>query len=99
VERRTPTLKPSGEWAIALLCNLMSDSPLRTILGTLAHDLRTPLSTIQLSTEMALLDETLSASVREALSDTLHELNRMSEIINTLLVSKTASDNASHSLE
>ena len=57
----------------------------KLFISNIAHELRTPLSTIKTSTEVALLDEKLHGSVRKMLVDTICELDRISEIINNLL--------------
>ncbi|TSC68861.1 MAG: histidine kinase [Parcubacteria group bacterium Gr01-1014_56] len=57
----------------------------KIFISNVSHELRTPLSTIKTSTEVALLDEKLPASVRRTLADIVGELNRASEIINNLL--------------
>ena len=57
----------------------------KLFISNVAHELRTPLSTIKTSTEVALLDEKLPHSVRTTLTDTICELDRISEIINNLL--------------
>jgi signal transduction histidine kinase len=57
----------------------------KLFISNVAHELRTPLSTIKTSTEVVLLDDTIPDNVREVLSDTLIELDRISEIINNLL--------------
>jgi signal transduction histidine kinase len=54
----------------------------RRFIGNLAHELRTPLSVIRMSTEVALLDP---ARARQTMTDTLHELDRVSQIVNNLL--------------
>ena len=57
----------------------------KLFISNVAHELRTPLSTIKTSTEVALLDPSLSAGVRRVFADTLEELDRLSDIINNLL--------------
>ncbi|MDE2213005.1 MAG: HAMP domain-containing histidine kinase [Patescibacteria group bacterium] len=57
----------------------------KLFISNVAHELRTPLSTIKTSAEVGLLDTTLSPSARKALTDTVSELDRISEIINNLL--------------
>jgi signal transduction histidine kinase len=57
----------------------------KLFISNIAHELRTPLSTIKTQTEVALLDTTLSNDVRRTLSSIVEELNRASEIINNLL--------------
>lgn len=57
----------------------------KLFISNVAHELRTPLSTIKTSTEVALLDDTLRAPVAKTFSEIAHELDRISEIINNLL--------------
>lgn len=57
----------------------------KRFIGNIAHEIRTPLSIIKTSTEVALFDPSLSADMRKMLDQTLEELNRMSETINNLL--------------
>ncbi len=57
----------------------------KLFISNIAHELRTPLSTIKTSTEVELLDERITGSLRRTLGDTLGELDRISEIINNLL--------------
>ena len=57
----------------------------RLFISNVAHELRTPLSTIKTSTEVALLDPTLTSPMRGTLEEVLGELDRISEIINNLL--------------
>ena len=57
----------------------------KLFISNVAHELRTPLSTIKTSTEVTLLDPTISPDVRETLKDTVGELDRISDIINNLL--------------
>ena len=57
----------------------------KLFISNVAHELRTPLSTIKTSTEVALLDEKLPRSLQKIHLDVLEELNRISEIINNLL--------------
>jgi signal transduction histidine kinase len=54
----------------------------KLFISNVAHELRTPLSVIKTSTEVALLDPDMPASSR---SDIVRELDRISEIINNLL--------------
>ena len=57
----------------------------KLFISNVAHELRTPLSTIKTSTEVMLLDENVPADMRETLNSTLGELDRISGIINNLL--------------
>lgn len=57
----------------------------KRFIGNMAHEIRTPLAIIKTNTEVALMDPALSSSMRETLTITGGELDRISEIINTLL--------------
>lgn len=57
----------------------------KLFMSNIAHELRTPLSTLKTSTEVALMREELPLEVQEVLTEHVDELNRMSEIINNLL--------------
>lgn len=57
----------------------------KLFISNVAHELRTPLSTIKTSTEVALLDDKLPLSQRKTLLTIISELDRVSEIINNLL--------------
>lgn len=57
----------------------------KLFISNVAHELRTPLSTIKTSTEVALLDDKLPQSQRRVHIDVVNELDRISEIINNLL--------------
>jgi signal transduction histidine kinase len=57
----------------------------KLFVSNVAHELRTPLSTIKTSTEVALLDRTVPANVRKIFNEILAELERVSTIINNLL--------------
>ncbi len=57
----------------------------RLFISNVAHELRTPLSTIKTSTEVALLESEGSPGLRATLQEMLVELDRISEIINNLL--------------
>ena len=57
----------------------------KLFISNVAHELRTPLSTIKTSTEVALLDESQPSSLRNTLLEIVGELDRISEIINNLL--------------
>jgi signal transduction histidine kinase len=69
----------------ALLPNKNSLRFQKRFIGNLAHELRTPLAIIKTSTEVALMDPTLSKDQIETFKGTVTELDRMSEIINSLL--------------
>ena len=57
----------------------------KLFISNVAHELRTPLSTIKTSTEVALLDDKLPLTQRKTLLSNISELDRVSEIINNLL--------------
>lgn len=57
----------------------------KRFIGNLAHELRTPLSIIRTSSEVALMDKSLNEYTRSTLSGTIEELDRVSGIINNLL--------------
>lgn len=57
----------------------------KIFVGNIAHELRTPLSTLQTNTEVALFDSSLSPALRETLASNVFELNRISDIINNIL--------------
>src|SRR3990167_5091367 len=57
----------------------------KQFIGNIAHEIRTPLSVIKTNTEVALLDENVSAEMRESLHSNIEEIDRVSEIINNLL--------------
>lgn len=57
----------------------------KQFIGNIAHEIRTPLSVIKTNTEVALLDEKVTAEMRETLHSNIEELDRVSEIINNLL--------------
>lgn len=57
----------------------------KRFIGNIAHEIRTPLAIIKTNTEVALFDPHLSESVRETFTDTITELDRISETINNLL--------------
>ncbi len=56
----------------------------KQFIGNIAHELRTPLATIKMNTEIALLDD-IHTSLRKNLQSSVEELNRISDIINNLL--------------
>ena len=57
----------------------------KMFISNIAHELRTPLSTIKTSTEVALLDNKLTPQQRKTLLSIVSELDRASEIVNNLL--------------
>jgi two-component system phosphate regulon sensor histidine kinase PhoR len=57
----------------------------KLFISNVAHELRTPLSTIKTSSEVALLDDRLASGTKQTFSEIIEELNRISEIINNLL--------------
>ena len=69
----------------ALIPNKGALQSQKRFIGNMAHELRTPLAIIKTSTEVALMDPTLSKNQTETFKVTITELDRMSEIINNLL--------------
>jgi two-component system sensor histidine kinase ResE len=57
----------------------------KKFIGNMAHEIRTPLAIIKTNTEVALMDSHLSPSMRDTLTTTSEELDRISETINNLL--------------
>lgn len=57
----------------------------KQFIGNIAHELRTPLSTIKMNTEVTLLDDHLEKRLRDTLLSNIEELDRVSDIINNLL--------------
>jgi signal transduction histidine kinase len=51
----------------------------------IAHDIRTPLAVIRTNTEVALMNPRLSDDLRETLTLTIQQLDRISETITNLL--------------
>ena len=57
----------------------------KKFIGNIAHELRTPLSTIKTNTEVALFDPDIPKGLREILESNIEEMDRISDIINNLL--------------
>lgn len=57
----------------------------KLFISNIAHELRTPLSIIKTTSEVALLDPGLSRDTKRSYTEIIEELNRISEIINNLL--------------
>jgi signal transduction histidine kinase len=57
----------------------------KIFISNVAHELRTPLSTIKTSAEVLLMDDGIPADVRTTCNEIVIELDRISEIINNLL--------------
>lgn len=57
----------------------------KQFIGNVAHELRTPLSTVKTNTEVALFDTSLPSPLRETLESNVEELDRIASIINNLL--------------
>jgi len=57
----------------------------KLFISNVAHELRTPLSVIKTSTEVAMIDGKLNAGTRRTFNEIIVELDRISEIINNLL--------------
>ncbi len=57
----------------------------KLFISNVAHELRTPLSSIKTTTEVALMEPGLPPDVRQTFAETVGELDRISDIINNLL--------------
>ena len=57
----------------------------KQFIGNIAHELRTPLSIIKTTTEVALLDDDVAPKTKKVYESTVEELNRISNIIDNLL--------------
>lgn len=57
----------------------------KQFIGNIAHEVRTPLSVIKTNTEVALLENNISADIKQIMRSNVEELDRISEIINNLL--------------
>jgi signal transduction histidine kinase len=55
----------------------------------IAHDIRTPLAVIRTNTEVALMNPRLSDELRETLTLTIQQLDRISETITKLLTQQS----------
>ncbi len=61
----------------------------KQFIGNIAHELRTPLSTIKMNTEILLLDDDIPKDLQTSLKSNVEELDRISDIINNLLTLNT----------
>ena len=57
----------------------------KQFIGNIAHEIRTPLAIIKANTELAIMENKVSADLKMTLTSTVEELDRISEIINNLL--------------
>ena len=57
----------------------------KLFISNVAHELRTPVSVIKTSTEVALIDTTMPKDLRKTFKDIVIELDRVSDILNNLL--------------
>lgn len=57
----------------------------KRFINNIAHELRTPLAVVRTNTEVLLFDKNLSSEVTKTLNENVHELDRISHILNNLL--------------
>lgn len=57
----------------------------KRFISNVAHEVRTPLSIIKTNTEVLLMDESIRASTRTVLDETIEEVDRASETLHNLL--------------
>lgn len=57
----------------------------KKFIGNVAHELRTPLSLLKTNTEVALITEDTSETMKEVLNENIEQIDRISNIINNLL--------------
>lgn len=57
----------------------------KRFVSNISHELRTPLATLKVANEIALMGETDQNTMRETLAMNLEEIDRMKDIINTIL--------------
>jgi len=92
IEARVPTSHTGDELdELVLLFNSMPEkietliTGMRHSLDSVAHDLRTPLTRLRGTAEMALQSEQNPESAREALADCVEEADRILTMLNTLM--------------